>query len=73
MHEQVFNEMFEPILEKKKAHYTVWDRGMAAEVVKVEGEPVAAGIGAELTKILSEYNEGEFKERWIGERPLIRQ
>ena len=63
MHEQVFNEVFEPILGKKGAHYTVWDRGMAAGVVKLEGVPVAPRIGAELNKMLSESKEGRFKGR----------
>ena len=72
MHEQVFNEVFEPIPGKKGAHFTVWDRGMAAGVVKVEGVPVAAGIGAELNKTLTESNEGRFKGRWTGERPPMR-
>ena len=72
MHEQLFNEMFEPILGKKGAHYTVWDRGMAAGVVKVEGVPVTAGIEAELNKTLSKSNEGRFKGRWTGERPTMK-
>ena len=46
MYEQVFSEVFEPISRKKGAHFTVWNRGMAAGVVKVEGVPVAAGIRA---------------------------
>ena len=72
MHKQVFNEVFEPIPRKKGAHFMVWDRGMAAGVVKVEGVAVAAGIGAELNKTLSERNEGRFKGRWTGERPPMR-
>ena len=72
MHEQVFDKVFEPIPGKKGAHFTVWDRGMAAGVVKVEGVPVAAGIGAELNKTLNESNEGRFKGRWTGERPPMR-
>ena len=72
MHEQLFNEVLEPIPGTKGAHFMVWDRGMAAGVVKVEGVPVAAGMGAELNKTLNESNEGRFKGRWTGERPLMR-
>ena len=72
MHEQVFSEVFEPIPGKKGAYFMVWDRGMVAGVVKVEGVPVAAGIGAELNKTLTESNEGRFKGRWTGERPPMR-
>ena len=45
---------------------------MAAGVVKVQGVPVAAEIGAELNKMLSKRNEGRFKGRWTGKRPPMR-
>ena len=72
MHKQVFDKVFEPIPGKKGAHFTLWDRGMAAGVVKVEVVPVVAGIGAKLNKTLSESNKGRFKGRWTGERPPMR-
>ena len=73
MTEQVFPEVFTAVGGGKGMHYAVWDRGQAAGVVKVEGIPVAAGLGEELMKVLRDNNQGRFNGRWTGERPPIRQ
>ena len=72
MTEQVFPHVFTVVGGGKGIHYAVWDRGQAAGVVKVEGIPVAAGLGEELMKVLRDNNEGRFNGRWTGERPPIR-
>ena len=70
MTEQVFPEVFTAFRGGKR-HYTVWDRGQAAGLVKVEGIPVSAGLGEEL-KVLRDNNEGRFNGRWTSQRPPIR-
>ena len=71
MTEQVFQQVFTAVGGGKCIHDAVWDRGQAAGVVKVEGIPVAAGLGEELMKVLRDNNEGRFIGRWTGERPPI--
>ena len=72
MTEQVFPHVFTAVGGGKGIHYAVWDRGQAAGVVKVEGIPVAAGLGEEVMKVLRDNNQGRFNGRWTGERPPIR-
>ena len=69
---QVFPHVFTAVGGSKGIHYAVWDRGQAAGVVKVEGIPVAAGLGEELMKVLRDNNEGRFNGSWTGMRPPIR-